>query len=327
MAVNLEQLKVFFPEQLCLGFGEQEREQAEAMAAQFSDPAESDRAFLNSLCLQVMTPSIEDIFELKSGALKSVEISAKHTEIWQSLNGVAINLPQGRLVLIPTDELDTEEFGVQQAWLDQPNLAGDIYLAVQVSPEEGWLRVWGFTSQQNLKRLGVYTFNYGGYRIDRSDLWVSLESLPAIWDLIKPKVHVLSKLDFSAIWQPFKELIATCNLQPAIEIRQNRFQHHWGRKIDELISLNAHPLTLTIGFQEETPQQYAVQIFVSSGNEQIYLPEDIELVLLADGEVIDQAKSRKADNWIQVAFKGRVKEEFQVKIQRAEAQIIETFTI
>ncbi|NJL91867.1 MAG: DUF1822 family protein, partial [Coleofasciculaceae cyanobacterium SM2_1_6] len=221
--------------------------------------------------------------------------------------------------------LDTEEFGVQQAWLDQPNLAGDIYLAVQVSPEEGWLRVWGFTSRENLKRQGVYDLKYKGYRLERSDLWVSLESLPAIWDLIKPRI-VLSKLDFPSIWQPFEELIAALNLKPAMEIRQNRFT--WGRIVDQVIHLPDCPLALTVGFQEETPNKYLIQVRLSSGNEQIYLPDDVELVTLeTNGNVIKKAKSRKADNWIQVEFTGEVQDEFQIKIQRGEASMIETLIV
>lgn len=335
MAVNLEQLKVFFPKQLCLKFNEQDREKARFLASQYTDLAGSDRAFLNSLCLEVILPSIKDIFDLKESDINISQIQKKHLSIWQSLNGVAIDLPLGRLVLIPTEELDTEELRVPQAWVDQQELAGDFYLAIQVSPEESWLRVWGFTTQKKLRELGIHDSRDGSYAIDRSDLWSSLETMPAIWNFINQPVqepvyhlNILSQLDFSPLWQTFEDLIATFNWQPAMELRQNRFKHHWARKIDEVITINDHPFALTIAFQEEAPKEYSVQVRLSSGNEQLYLPDDIELLVLeANGNIIDQIKSRKADNWIQLGFKGKVQEEFQVKVQRAEANIIETFII
>lgn len=339
MVVNLEQLKGFFPKQLCLEFSEREQNKARFIASQYKDAAGSDRAFLNSLCLEVISPSIKDIFDVKERDINIAQIQKEHLSIWQSLNGVAINLSLGRLVLIPTEELDTEELRVPQAWVDQPELAGDFYLAIQVSPEESWLRVWGFTTQKKLKELGIYDARDRSYAIDRGDLWTSLETMPALWNFINQPVqaavqepiyhrNILSQLDFSPLWQTFEDLIATFNWQPAMELRQNRFKHHWARKIDEVITINDHPFALTIAFQEEAPKEYSIQVRLSSGNEQLYLPDDIELLVLeANGHIIDQIKSRKADNWIQVGFKGKVQEEFQVKVQRADANIIETFTI
>jgi hypothetical protein len=338
MVVNLEQLKGFFPKQLCLEFSEREQNKARFIASQYKDAAGSDRAFLNSLCLEVISPSIKDIFDVKERDINIAQIQKEHLSIWQSLNGVAINLSLGRLVLIPTEELDTEELRVPQAWVDQPELAGDFYLAIQVSPEESWLRVWGFTTQKKLKELGIYDARDRSYAIDRGDLWSSLETMPAIWSVNPPTqefvqepiyhLNILSQLDFSPIWQPFEEFAAMFNWQIATDLRQSRFQRHWARKIDQVITLKDHPFALTIGFQEETPHKYLVQVRISSGNEEIYLPDDLKLLVLeTNGEVIDVSKSRKADNWIQVEFTGEIHDEFQVKIQRAEISIIEDFII
>ena len=330
MAISLEQVKEIFPKQLCLEISKLDREQAEAVAAQYADPVVHDRVFLNYLCLEIILPTIIDIFDVEPDFIDSRKIKQKHNVIWQSLNGVAIDLPQARLVLIPTEDFDTEELRLKQEWLINPDLVGDFYLAVQVSMEDSWLRVWGFTSQQELQEQGSYDQSDKTWAIDRSDLWMTLETMPAIQALMKPnrKPNILSQLDFSSIWQPFDEFIAAWNWQPAMELRQNRFQRHWARKIDQTITLNDHPCALTIGFQEESNHKYLIQVRISSGNDQIYLPDNLELLVLeANGEVIDTSTSRRADNWIQVEFTGEVDDKFQVKVQRAEASIIEDFII
>ena len=332
MAISLEQVKEIFPEHLCLEIGKLELQKAKSVAANYADPVVSDRVFLNSLCLDIILPTIIDIFDVKQNYVDSKKIKQQHEKVWQSLDGVAIDLPQTpsqvRLVLIPTEDFDTEELRVKQEWLNNPDLVGDIYLAVQVSLEESWLRVWGFTSHQELHKQGDYDISDGSYAIDRSDLWFNLETMPAIWNLVKPKPNILSQLDFSSLWQPFDEFVADWNWRPAMELRQSRFQRHWARKIDQIITLQDHPCALMIGFQEEADHKYLIQVRISSGNEQIYLPDNLELIVLeANGEVIDTSTSRKADNWIQVEFTGEANDEFQVKVQRAGASIIEEFVI
>ncbi len=344
MTISLEQVKEIFPEHLCLEISELEVQKAKSLAANYRDPVVSDRVFLNSLCLDIILPTIVDIFDVKQNSVDSKRVKQQHARVWQSLNGVAIDLPQApsqvRLVLIPTEDFDTEELRVKQEWLNNPNLAGDIYLAVQVSLEESWLRVWGFTSHQELHEQGSYDVSDGSYAIDRSDLWMSLETIPAIVHqklplrplvLVIPReiapVQSLSQKIFSKIWQPLDELVANLNMNLAM-VRQSRLQESWGRKIDLKLDIAHHSLAVIIGFQEEKDSKYFIQVRLHPNNGQIYLPENVELLILeSDGKLLTQSISREADNWIQVEFRGKLREEFQVKIQLEEAIIIEKFEI
>lgn len=340
MAISLEQVKEIFPEHLCLEIGELEVQKAKSLAANYVDPVVSDRVFLNSLCLDIILPTITDIFDIKQNSVDSKKIKQQHQEVWQSLSGVAIDLPQVRLVLIPTEDFDTEELRVKQEWLNNPNLVGDIYLAVQVNLQESWLRVWGYTSHQELHEQGSYDVSDNSYAIDRADLWMSLEAIPAIVHQklpLRPPVPVtsrelaptqsLSQKIFSNIWQPWDELVASFNMNLAT-VRQSRLQESWGRKIDLKLDVAHHSLAVIISFQEEKDSKYFIQVRIHPNNGQMYLPENVELFILeSDGKLLTQSISREADNWIQVEFRGKLREEFQVKIQLEEASIIEKFEI
>ena len=310
MAISLEQVKEIFPEHLCLEISEFEVQKARSLAANYEDPVVSDRVFLNSLCLDILLPTIADIFDVKPNSIDNRKINQQHQEIWQSLSGVAINLPQVRLVLIPTEDFDTEELRLKQEWLNQPNLAGDFYFAVQVSLEEEWLRVWGFTSHKELHEQGVYDVTDGSYAIDRSDLWMSLEAIPAIVNQklpLRPSIPVtsrelaptqsLSQKIFSKIWQPWDELVATLNMNLAV-VRQSRLQESWGRKIDLKLDFAHHSLAAIIGFQEEKDSKYFIQVRLYPNNGQMYLPENVELFILeSDGKSLTHSISREADNY------------------------------
>jgi hypothetical protein len=93
---------------------------------------------------------------------------------WEFVNGTAINFDNSRLVLIPTLAMDGDELRVPQEWVDIPEWVADYYLAVQLNSEEGWMRVFGYTTHQQVKSLGVY---------DAGDRTYSLESDQLISDL------------------------------------------------------------------------------------------------------------------------------------------------
>ena len=65
--------------------------------------------------------------------------------------------------MIPTEALDISELRVPQEWVDIPNWSADYYAAVQVNVEEGYIRIWGYTSQVNLKEKATYDANEKAY--------------------------------------------------------------------------------------------------------------------------------------------------------------------
>jgi hypothetical protein len=101
------------------------------------------------------------------------------------LNGTAIKIGDAKMVLIASEAEDLEELRIPQEWVDLPQLVADYYLAVQVNVDDNYLRVWGYTTHQQIKTIGHYNFSDRCYTLDGIDitddlnaLWVARELCP-----------------------------------------------------------------------------------------------------------------------------------------------------
>ncbi|MDJ0734650.1 MAG: DUF1822 family protein [Nostocaceae cyanobacterium] len=148
----------------------------------FSLSSSSWRAYLNHICYQVFLPWIREEYApqatmwLKKSALSSV---------WEFVNGTVVVIGTKRIVLLPTEAIDKDELRVPQEWVDIPSWVGDYYLAVQVNLHEQWLRIWGYTTHQQLKTEGRYDPRNRSYYLDGDDvirdmkvLWVAQQLCP-----------------------------------------------------------------------------------------------------------------------------------------------------
>ncbi|MCT7952736.1 DUF1822 family protein [Ancylothrix sp. C2] len=177
MTFGLTQLTAIYPAQTWLEFSPEQRENAWQQAQ--NNPHSNGgrwRAFLNILCLNIFQNWLKDDpdFEEVVLMLPSAENLAS---IWEVVNGTAMRVGETRLVIIPTDESNLKEFLIPQEWVDIPSWAGDYYLPVQVNLDEGWLRVWGYTSYEQV-RGGSYDLTDRTYAVEREDL---IEDLALMW--------------------------------------------------------------------------------------------------------------------------------------------------
>ena len=110
--------------------------------------------------------------------MSTAQLCLPHPEsIWEAVNGTPIAFDQTRLAIVPSQEIDLEEFRVPQEWVDIPEWAADYYLAVQVNLEAGWLRLWGFTTHQQLKNQTEYDALDRTYTVEGEDLYSDLNVL------------------------------------------------------------------------------------------------------------------------------------------------------
>lgn len=101
-----------------------------------------------------------------------------------------------------------------------------------------------------------------------------------------------------------------------------------GRVIDLGIQLAGHPVALIVHFTQESENKRNILLQVHPGGGKTYLPPDVELIVLDDtGGVFLEAKSRLADNWIQLEFRGEPGDRFSVKVALGDASIVEDFAI
>ncbi|ARV59792.1 hypothetical protein BZZ01_15175 [Nostocales cyanobacterium HT-58-2] len=137
----------------------------------YSTAGACQRAWINQICLQAFLPWFKE--EIASSA-RGYPNTAALPSFWEVVNGTAITFDTSRLVLIPTLAMDGDELRVPQEWVDIPEWVADYYVAVQVNPDDGWIKLFGYTTHQKLKTKGVY---------DAVDRTYSLESEDFIQDI------------------------------------------------------------------------------------------------------------------------------------------------
>lgn len=149
--------------------------QVKQVQPQSSESAYQWRAFLNQCCLQAFLPWFQAEF---AASAKVSPHNAALPSIWEMVNGTAITFNDARLVLIPTSAIDLDELRVPQEWIDIPNWAADYYVSMQVNPDEGWVRVVGYTTHQQLKTIENYDPSDRSYSIATENL---IRDINALW--------------------------------------------------------------------------------------------------------------------------------------------------
>ncbi|MFN6497051.1 MAG: DUF1822 family protein [Nostoc sp. DedQUE01] len=120
-------------------------------------------AYINQICLHAFL----DWISTEDFQRASVWYSFPGTPaFWEFVNGTAILLEGRRIVLIPSEAIDDGELEVPQEWVDILSWAADYYLAVQVKPDSEWIRIWGYTTHEELKSLAHYDSVDRTYCID-----------------------------------------------------------------------------------------------------------------------------------------------------------------
>ena len=141
----------------------------------YSTPGASRRAWINQLCLQAFFPWFRE--EIAPNA-RIYPNTAALPSFWEVVNGTAISFDIYRLVLIPTLAMDGDELRVPQEWVDIPEWVADYYVAVEVNPDDGWIKIFGYTTHNNLKTKGVFDVGDRTYSLESEDL---IQDLNVLW--------------------------------------------------------------------------------------------------------------------------------------------------
>ncbi|MFK0733239.1 MAG: DUF1822 family protein [Gloeotrichia echinulata GP01] len=121
------------------------------------------QAYINELCLSAVLPWLQEDFTPQA---KIWPTTTALPSFWELVNGTAVTLDGKRFILVPSEIIDIDELRVPQEWVDLPTWAGDYYLAVQVEPDDGYVRVWGYCSHAQLKNQGSYDPGDRTYALD-----------------------------------------------------------------------------------------------------------------------------------------------------------------
>jgi hypothetical protein len=89
----------------------------------------------------------------------------------------------------------------------------------------------------------------------------------------------------------------------------------------------AEQVGLLVRLQPRTELEMGIEVELYPTNNQVYLPQNLQLMLLdEDGETVMQAEARSTKN-IQLKFSGESGEIFSVKVALGDLSIVETFVI
>lgn len=142
----------------------------------YSTPGASRRAWMNQVCLQAFLPWFRE--EIASNARVYPPNTAALPSFWEVVNGTAITFDTSRLILIPTLAMDGDELRVPQEWVDIPEWVADYYVAVEVNPDDGWIKILGYTTHKILKTTGVYDFGDRTYSLESENL---IQDINVLW--------------------------------------------------------------------------------------------------------------------------------------------------
>ncbi len=151
----------------------------------FSNPTSRYQAYLNELCLLVILPWLQEDFASQAKVSPSTNALPS---FWELVNGTAIVLDETRFVLVPSEAMDLSELRVPQEWVDISSFAGDYYLAVQVEPDEAYVRVWGYCTHEQLKNRGSYDAGDRTYSLDATDMICDISVLAVAQQLCPQEV-------------------------------------------------------------------------------------------------------------------------------------------
>ncbi len=230
MSLTIDELAIVFPDQLILEFSPEETEQVWQELPNYSNDAARWNAFLNRLCLNMMLKYLTEDEPPETTPQISPNLETLN-QIWEVVNGSAISIGETRIILIPTEEIDTETFAVPQEWVDLPSWVGDYYLAALVEQEKYRIRIWGYTSYQNLKDEANYNefdrLYYLGQEFMTEDLnvmWVAREVCP----LPKPEVAAVGSLSGDEATALVRDLGRSPGYYPRLQVEFEK----WGALLE-----------------------------------------------------------------------------------------------
>ena len=196
------------------------RDAAWQQSRQLSTPVSQWRGYLNQLCLDTLLPWVQAEWETTASPIVP---RIALPSFWELVTGSALTLHDQRMVLVPTEAIDADELRVPQEWIDIPTWQGDYYWGVQIEPEEGWLRVFGLATHQQLKQQGEHNWRDRTYTLAAPALITDLSVLKTALQLQTPIItraacpalptltpsqaqNLIQRLGSPALWQPRLEI-------------------------------------------------------------------------------------------------------------------------
>ncbi|MGB3514188.1 MAG: DUF1822 family protein [Microcoleaceae cyanobacterium] len=128
---------------------------------------------------------------------------------------------------------------------------------------------------------------------------------------------------FTRGWQTVEELLTPQQLRPAFFSEQVQR----AKQIDLEIDLIEHTVILVVDLTRENQESMIVNLKVFPTSETDYLPPELKLTVLSEGDIVDEVITRSSDRLIQCEFDAEIGDKFSVTIELGEAVVTEEFRL
>ncbi len=173
-------IESFYPEHRLIHFSIEDKEKARPNSGDYSYERATRDAWLNRIVSNLFQDFLVSFLQ-EIGSTEKVEIWQEKNlpAIWEFVNGTALTLGDKRIVIIPKDNWNTKDFIVPAEWIKISEWRGDYYVAIQVNLDEMWIRIWGYTTYEQIQ-AGRYDSRMRNYRLTsdelNSDIYEMLEA-------------------------------------------------------------------------------------------------------------------------------------------------------
>ncbi len=167
------ELESILEDQICLSIPKEYQTEIWDKLQGYSYPTAKWTAYLNRLTLEFIIPYFKQTYDCE---IALAPIPRNPDSVWEYVTGFALTIDGNRVIVIP-DETDSDEFEIPFEWVDIPSWAGEYYLAVQIRPDNGWLRVFGFTTHQQIKQKAEYDSVMKTYTLSQEQIIDDMEVL------------------------------------------------------------------------------------------------------------------------------------------------------
>ncbi|MCL1465723.1 DUF1822 family protein [Argonema galeatum] len=128
---------------------------------------------------------------------------------------------------------------------------------------------------------------------------------------------------FASGWQAVEELLTPQQLRPAVWSDRTKRAKLFNLRVD----LISHVVILVINLTRGSENNVSVWMQVYPSGEDNYLPANLKLIVLSEGEVFEEVTARSADILMQCQFDANPGDEFRIKLALGEASVTEDFVV
>ncbi len=251
--ITLDNLIDFHEEQIGLTITDAIQEESWQLAQENSSNATKWQTYLNLLTLKTCLPWLKDIL-----AEDKIKYTNDLLDIWEFINGFAVEVNHTKLIFIPSENEDLGEINVPQEWIDIPAYAGDYYIAVQINPDEKWLRIWGYCSYEQLKNRGEYDAFMRSYSLDEAELDEDLIFILASTEYLETEkqfIPELSRLSNKKVTELLEQLKQVKDYSPRLILSFDQWgaiftNQNWRKELSEA----RQPINLSAWMQNNFQQ-------------------------------------------------------------------------